>query len=251
MPDPLHYLATWAAGLKPEDIPHDVLVRAQLQHLSAAGNLRAVHKWVFEPTQTSPAARSAAKCALIDFSDHLFWGKTTLGAVFPALENPKGRSAMETLTATVVANEVAARYGAASSLSAEAGQHAARVHSLAAAAASAKIHKLNAEQTRSAFARALNQTPSTSIPLSQTAANDRAQFVGNCIEAGLQATEWAAQNPENRAESVLSQQLLGEAFTGLGDCWLGWAPACSTARRSSAGSPATSGWRAFSATTSG
>ena len=221
MREALHYLATWAAALKPEDVPHDVLVRAQLQHLSAAGNLRAVHKWVFEPRQTSPAARSAAKCALIDFSDHLFWGKTTLGAVFAALESPKGRSALETLTATVVANEVAARYGAATSLSADAGQHAARVHSLAAAAASAKIHKLNAEQTVSAFARALNQTPSTSTPLSRAAANDRAQFVGDCIEAGLQATEWAAKDPTNRAEAILSQELLSEAFTGLGDCWLG------------------------------
>ena len=159
MPEPLHYLASWAAELTPEDVPHDVLVRAQVQHLSAAGNLRAVHRWVLDPDQVTEAGRSAAKCALIDYSDHLFWGKTTLGAVFASLENPKGRSALDTLTATVVANEVAARYGAATSLSSDTGQQAAQVHSLAAAAAWAKIHRLTAEQTQASYARALSQTP--------------------------------------------------------------------------------------------
>lgn len=221
MPEPLQHLATWAAQLKPDGIPKDVLVRAQLQHLSAAGNLRAVHRWVFEATHTSTAARCAAKCALIDFSDHLFWGKTTLGAVFPALEVPKGRTALETLAATVVANEVASRYGAASSLSAEAGQHAARVHSLAAAASTAKILRLSAEQTEAAYSRALDRTPSPTSPFSQASADERAQFVGECIDAGIEAANWASTTSAPATDASLAEELLDQAFTGLGDCWLG------------------------------
>lgn len=221
MPEPLHYLASWAAELTPEDIPHDVLVRAQVQHLSAAGNLRAVHRWVLDPDQVTEAGRSAAKCALIDYSDHLFWGKTTLGAVFASLENPKGRSALDTLTATVVANEVAARYGAATSLSSDTGQQAAQVHSLAAAAAWAKIHRLTAEQTQASYARALNQTPPMSTPMSQASAEERAQSVGHCIDAGILAAQWASENATSGASATLPSKLLSGAFTGLGDCWLG------------------------------
>lgn len=218
MSEPLQHLATWAANLNPEDVPHDVLVRAQLQHLSAAGNLRAVGEWSFASQHASAAARSAAKCALIDFSDHLFWGKTTLGGVFAALESPAGRTALQSLTATVVANEVAARYGAASSLSAEAGQHAARVHCLSAAAATAKILGLSAAQTRSAYSRALTTTPIATVALSQANADARAQFVGDCIDAGVESATWASNHSGG---APLSGELLSQAFTGLGECWLG------------------------------
>ena len=151
MSDSLQSIASWAASLDVADIPKDVLIRAQLQHLSTAGNLRAVLDWPKIYEHRSAAAKYAAQSAQVDYTDHIFWGQTSFGAVFPTLESPKGRSALKSLVATVVANEVAGRFGAATCLSSASSLQSAQVHCLSAAASTAKILDLSAAHTALAY----------------------------------------------------------------------------------------------------
>jgi len=176
-------MAAWAAGLRYQDIPERVLAKARLQTLSV---LAAVHsaaatgpgrviletarEWAGEgPCSLIPSAGKSSLAGAVfaatalsvaqDYDDYLLFGHTGHSAVLvPLLLGEKLGSALEdVLTAQVIANELEGRLGAAVLLGPHNGQTWSFIHLLGAAAAGAKLLKLNAEQTAHALAVSLYQ----------------------------------------------------------------------------------------------
>jgi len=183
-------MAAWAAGLRYQDIPERVLAKARLQTLSV---LAAVHsaaatgpgrvilavarEWAGEgPCSLIPSAGKSSLAGAVfaatalsvaqDYDDYLLAGHTGHSAVLvPLLLGEKlGSSLEDVLTAQVIANELEGRLGAAVLLGPHNGQTWSFIHLLGAAAAGAKLLKLNAEQTAHALATSLYQPTYVLIP---------------------------------------------------------------------------------------
>ena len=228
MPTTLERMGAWTAALSQEDIPRDVLRRAQLQQISTAGAIRAVADFD-APLSGSKASIWAGQSALLDNTDHLFWGQTSSGAVCSTWVEPKGKKASDLLVATVAANEVGGRLGAATSLSDDAGQASLWVHSLCAAVARSKNMQLSGLQIAHAAALALSQCPTPRTRYSQLSHTQRGEIVAQCVRAGLEAADSASQGLQGDLDLIdradgpiqsLSGPSLMAAFTGLGACWL-------------------------------
>jgi hypothetical protein len=229
MANTLNHLGTWSAGLRLEQIPKDVLRRAQLQHLSTAGAIRAVSSWD-APLSGPKAAVWAGRSALLDNTDHLFWGQTSQGAVCATWAETKGQKAVDLLVATVAANEIGGRFGAATSLCGDSGQACLWIHSLCAAVAIARRLGLDGVQSAHAMAIALAESPAPRARFSQLAHTQRAAIVAQSVRAGMEAAESASQGLLGELDLLdrqdgpiqsLSGKALMKAFTGLGTCWLG------------------------------
>ena len=98
-------------------------------------------------TSAHAAARvHSARAAWTDRLDHMLGGPTGVGSVTAAWSASKGSSLGDLLTATVVANEVAGRVGAALMLGPHYGAGAGWVYASSAAIASGRLMGLDTEQ---------------------------------------------------------------------------------------------------------
>ena len=249
----LAQLAHWAAGLNDSAIPPDVLERASLQHLSTAGSIRSVmgrpdtqalhdngpsrgKAWLMAPegpaSKTSPEhaiqVHSAAAC-LTDHVDNLFWGQPGPSIVPTSWASANKASLTELLTATVIANEVAARLGASTLFSSAPGLAAGWVHTLGAAAAAARLAKLDEKHTLQAYALALGTCGPSTWRTCLGHQQSRGLLVANAARAGNHAVELAARGVSGPTHildrrgglfDIVSYLPLRAAFTGLGTTWL-------------------------------
>lgn len=111
-------LAHWAASLEAEQVPADVLQLARVQHVAAAGTVRAARATAGGQACVARAEAGAAHSALLAYTnldDYLLAARAGLGAVPAAWAGAAGTLA-EWLAHTVVANEVAGRVGLALAL---------------------------------------------------------------------------------------------------------------------------------------
>jgi len=246
-------LAQWAAGLNDADIPPDVLERARLQHLSTAGSIRSVisrpecvavqesgpsrgKARLMTPLRTAANSspdhavqvHSTAAC-LTDHVDNLFWGQPGPSIVPVTWAHPKKASLRELLTATVIANEVSARLGASTLFSSAPGLAASWVHALGAAAAVARLSKLDEQQTLHAYAIALGDCGPSTWRISLGSQLNRGLQVAHAARAGVESAGLAARGTTGGTHILdrrgglferVSYLPLRSAFTGLGSTWL-------------------------------
>lgn len=186
-------LGDFAAGLHLEDVPERVLRKARHQTMAILGALyagqsspdamavrtvvagRAVpHGRVpivpgrdlrAASAEDSLLAASAATMAH-DFDDYVFAGHTGHTAVLvPLLLGAElGSDGREALTAQVIANEVAARIGAAVAIGPHNGQMWAPIHAVGAACAAGRLLGLDATSIADAIAIALYSPPFPLMP---------------------------------------------------------------------------------------
>ena len=180
----LETLARWSSSLEYADVPADTLRAARYQVLNMIAVARAASRSheaasiagaiaalaVGEGRSTvagslerrSPVEAATANAAYSmtqDYDDIVWMGHTCHSAVFAPLavaehERLDGRAF---LTAVVVANELAGRVGASSWLGPLNGQMVSFIHLVSAAAATAKLLRLDAQKTTDALAIALMQ----------------------------------------------------------------------------------------------
>lgn len=180
-PSELAKLGAWIAATK--DIPATALhaARLQLVNLVAAANASADISEINALLRDLPLGSGTstniitgeklppASAAYInacysmaeDYDDIIWMGHTCHSAVFASLAvaEAEGRSFDDLLSAIVVANEVAGRLGAASLFGPLNGQMWTFIHLIGAAAATAWLLRLDAEQTTQALAISLSQPP--------------------------------------------------------------------------------------------
>jgi hypothetical protein len=219
----LDQMGQWCAGLKPEDVPPDVLRRAQIQHLSTAGAIRSVAKWDAQ-LPGEKAAKWAGLSALIDNTDHIVWSQTSAGGVCTTWVDTKGQKALAMLTSTVAANEIGARLGLALGPKGEPWW----IHSLTAAVVRSRRLGLSGEQCSNAMAIALANCPT---PGSKDLGHiQTGTIVAKCIQTGTEAAESANQGVQGprdwlgTKDSPFDSACIPNgrrAFNGLGECWLG------------------------------
>ncbi len=156
-------MASWAAGLRLEDLPERVRERARLQRLSilAAGQAGAEEAAPFarhapDGLVGEVYSRAAASIAH-DWDDYLFMGHTGHSSVWAARATTDDPG--DALVAQVAGNELAGRLGAALFLGPHNGQFWASIHCLGAAAAAGVGLRLDAGQLAHALAIALYQPP--------------------------------------------------------------------------------------------
>jgi 2-methylcitrate dehydratase PrpD len=217
----------WCAELRVDDIPNDVLRRAQLQHISTAGAIRSTAHFDAPDLGSEAAARAGRSC-LLDFTDHLIWSQTSPGAVCPTWSDTTGRKAVDLMATTVAANEIGARLGLALGPRTAPDLQPWWIHSLCAAVVRSRQMALNGSQTTHALALALSQCPAPSgTTLSHT---EQALATARCVQAGLDAataasegkkgpTDWLEATGTPFSEACIPQG--ARAFTGLGQIWLG------------------------------
>lgn len=180
----LQTLGRWVAELPGARIPDATLRAARFQVLNmiaaarassrlhdTQGIERAAQAWsggsgratvVRSGTKTDPLSAAwinAAGAMAQDFDDILWMGHTCHSAVFAslALAEHLGSTAKEFLEAVVVANEVSGRLGASCFLGPLNGQMVTHIHLIGAAAAGARLLKLDATRAAHALAISLSQ----------------------------------------------------------------------------------------------
>jgi 2-methylcitrate dehydratase PrpD len=181
VPTHLQRLGEWTATVR--SIPDDVRYAARAQMLDMVAAVHATARGsIAGPvldalrdmgsagpcTSLADGARLAAPDAAIantacsmahDYDDIVWMGHTAHSAVFAALAvgEQVGAEAAEVVDAVVVANELAGRLGASSFLGPLNGQMWTFIHLIGAAAAGARLLRLDAERTTHALAIALAQ----------------------------------------------------------------------------------------------
>src|SRR3954471_3797747 len=187
MPPPTRIgpVAAWVAGLEADSIPERVRERARLQAMNtvaagiagstspAVGRLREATSYWAAPGETGvvgsdeewePAAAAYANAAASiahDWDDYLYMGHTGHSAVWAAraIADVTGASGDDVLAAQIAANEIEGRLGAALFIGPHNGQFWSSIHCAGAAAASARLRRLDPQQTAHAIAIALYQPP--------------------------------------------------------------------------------------------
>ena len=210
-------LAEWACALTAESVPTDVLRRATLQHISTAGTVRSVQDWPVPKIDGSRARQWATRSALLDHADHFFWSPSACLSACASLEAPKGRTALDSLVATVVGNEISARMGLANFFESKDYSGVLRLQCLAVAATRAKTLGLDPATTAHAYALALEHCPLPKTRISSLATEQRATLYSQCFQRGMEAAE-AARDGATASDSSPPGNPL--AFTALGSCWL-------------------------------
>jgi hypothetical protein len=233
----LHRLARFARDLTPGAIPANVMERARLQHIGFAAAVRRVRdldvaRTLAAGVTTQPRDTVRLHAALgggFGWDDHLFAGHTSPGGVSAAWALAKGHTIEELLCATVAANEVAGRLGAALLLGPTAGEALGPVHALAAATAAARLEGLDASEM--AHAMALSLRASAVIPFGATigVAGTGAKAIGAAVVHGFDAVQQVKNGEQGQLDiveatgGVLDSGCwlpLRAAFTGLGKAWL-------------------------------
>lgn len=181
----IEQFAHWVTDLSAGDIPKAVTERARLQAMNtvAAGLAGSTHPAVARLREATsywaapgevgvigsdeewePAAAAYANAAASmahDWDDYVYMGHTGHSAVWTAraIADVTGASGDDVLAAQVAANEIEARLGAALFLGPHNGQFWSSIHCAGAAAAAARMRRLDPDQTAHAIAIALYQPP--------------------------------------------------------------------------------------------
>ena len=184
-PTRIEQFAEWVSDLSTDAIPESVLERARLQAMNtvAAGlagstspsvaRLREATSYWAAPgsvgvigtdDEWEPAAAAYANAAASmahDWDDYLYMGHTGHSAVWAAraIGDVTGASGDDILAAQIAANEIEGRLGAALFIGPHNGQFWSSIHCAGAAAAAARLRRLDPEQTAHAIAIALYQPP--------------------------------------------------------------------------------------------
>jgi len=248
----LSRFARWATDLQLTDLPADVIERARLQHLFCAGVVRSVAErrvaahlresipgrgraLLLAPGEsyTSSAEGAvqyhAALACLVDHVDQLFWAMPSPASVPTCWAHTGRRSLGEMLVATVIANELGARLGAATLFGPAPDLAAYHVQALSAAAAHARLAGLEEEETAQAYALALSFVGPGHWTTLHGQGLARGMAVASAAGAGGRAVALAAQGGQGDLGLLDNAPGLFErvaylpmraAFGGLGDTWL-------------------------------
>lgn len=247
-------VAEWAHGLTFEDIPPRVVEEAKNQilsviaaihagHFSEVGRMvsRAMKDWCpgKEATLIPSGERTSVHYAIFGnaaLSMALFYDDGLLGGhvgstsvVVPmALAEQLGSAGKDMITAQVIANETASRLGLAMLTDALTEYRTPAAHRLGAALATAKLRKLDAAQTRSALAMAV-QDPGVGIRAGFIGSDAKILSAAMSSPAGVQAAELAEQGLVAQGDPIAGEHglldLVGRrgaagAFRTLGEIWL-------------------------------
>ncbi len=248
-------MAEWIAAVRSDDVPERVqtLARHQLVNVLAAIHAgtateeaqaveRAVarhatpgrvtvlptgERWSLADALTVSSARSM----VLDYDDYLYLGHTGHSAVLASLAvaELEARGVDELWLAQVVANEVAGRVGASCVLGPQNGQAWSFIHAAGAAAAAAKLLRLDAERTAHALAIALYQPTFTLWPGFMGPGSKVLTAAGPTL-AGVQAAYCAAEGLTG-ARQIFGHRRKGlwrffafvpipHAMTGFGHAWV-------------------------------
>jgi 2-methylcitrate dehydratase PrpD len=240
-------LAAWAASASHDKMPKAILERARLQHLHLAtlvGDRPADGPWVglkrLYPRGGTALLAGGGKCTAVgaarihttqaawtDRLDHILGGSPGVGAVTASWAYANGAQFSDLLAATVAANEVGGRIGAAILLGPHHGMGAGWVHAASAATAAGRLLGLSEDKLAHAIALAL--ASSGAIPRSIIAGEGRPMGVAAAVTAGLGAASAARSGVRGPLEilevpgGLLENGCwipLHHAFTGLGEAWL-------------------------------
>src|SRR3954471_3445678 len=185
MPTRIEQFANWVAELSLEAIPDRVIERARLQAMNtvaaalagstapAVARLREAASYWAAPgpvgviggdEEWEPAAAAYANAGASmahDWDDYLYMGHTGHSAVWAAraVGDLIGADSDDILAAQIAANEIEGRLGAALFIGPHNGQFWSSIHCAGAAAAAARLRRLDPEQTAHAIAIALYQPP--------------------------------------------------------------------------------------------
>src|SRR3954454_20841787 len=256
MPPPtrIEQFAAWVAHLEADAIPERVRERARLQAMNtvAAGmagstspavtRLREATSYWAAPgavgvigtdDEWEPAAAAYANAAASmahDWDDYIYMGHTGHSAVWAAraIGDVTGASGDDIIAAQIAANEIEGRLGAALFVGPHNGQFWASIHCAGAAAASARLRRLDPEQTAHAIAIALYQPPFGLWPGfmgPDTKLLTAAEPVAQGIRAAMLAASGftgALDMIENRRGFLahFSYAPRPELLDGLGESWL-------------------------------
>jgi hypothetical protein len=215
----LSRLAEWARALEPRDVPDDVLRLARLQHVGAAGAVRAAAAATGEPIVATDAPATARLLALYEYDDFLLAGRAGLGAVPVPWSLAKGHTVEELALATVVGDEIGGRVGLAMLLGPRANHADTYAPAAAGAAAGAWLAGESADGIANAVAAALAAGGRLSVGeaadgvVGTRAATAATQSIGRAGDLGVLEPGSAFWQP-------LCQRPLHGAFGGLGHAWL-------------------------------
>ncbi|HJN78309.1 MAG TPA: MmgE/PrpD family protein [Myxococcota bacterium] len=239
--------AEWSTSLQLGDVPERVLERARLQHLSTAG---AVHTSLAagqalglglgrgkEPAlasgrrvgQKQALRYHAGNAAAWDCCDQILWGPAGPGSVCGTWSSAREHTLGELLLATVIANELSARVGAAGLLAPNSATGWTGLQAVAAAAAIARLRGSSAETTANALALSLSDGGCASTAGLATSHHVRARVAANAVVAGASAVDAASDGiagPVSLLDTDAWYQALGcpvvlrHVFGGLGTAWL-------------------------------
>src|SRR3954462_13338304 len=256
MPPPtrIEQFASWASGLSAEGIPEQTLERARLQAMNtvaaglagstapAVAQLREATSYWAAPggvgvigtdDEWEPAAAAYANAAASmahDWDDYLYMGHTGHSAVWSAraIADLTGAENGDVIAAQIAANEIEGRLGAALFIGPHNGQFWSAIHCAGAAAAAARLRRLDPEQTAPAIAIALYQPPYGLWPGFMgpdtkllTAAEPVAQGIRAAILAasGFTGPLDVIDNPRGFL-AHFSYAPRPEGLAGLGESWL-------------------------------
>jgi 2-methylcitrate dehydratase PrpD len=247
-------VATWAAGLKFEDLPRRVIEEAKNQvlsmiaavhagHFSDAGRVvsRTVKEWGSgkDATLIPSGERTGVRDAIfgntalgmaLDYDDYLFAGHTGHSAVLVtlAMAEKVGISGQDFLLAQVIANEIGGRVGASALLGPLNGQMWSFIHLISSALICAKLMDLDVQQTAHAVGIALVQ-PTYPLHPGFFGSEAKVLLAATTAPLGLQAAELANNGMRGALDiferergffDVFASQPLPGAFEGLGKVWL-------------------------------
>jgi 2-methylcitrate dehydratase PrpD len=213
----IRHAAEWIVGLKPSDIPQDVVALARAQRINILASMyagartaigRSVTAAVTEIDDGGPvvslpdgklrsllsAAYLGAVCATaLELDDFVFAGHTGQAAVTVplVLGQLTGASGVEALVAQIAANEVAGRLGAVMTAGPQHGHMKAYLNRAAATTAAARLLGLDAETTARALAIALSAPEFPLFPAAYSP-DTKALCTGDPVTGGIRAAYLAA-----------------------------------------------------------
>lgn len=247
-------IAQWICELRYDQIPGRVLEKTRLQYLSVLAAVfagartqagQAVLSVVrrLEPDgpctllpsgeKTGPLGALLGTCSLsmaLDYDDYLWMGHTGHSAVLVPLVVGEFLKASwkDCLVASVVADEVEGRFGAACAIGPHNGQMWSYIHAFGAACAAAALLRLSPQQTTHAIGIALYQPPYPLLPgffgpdsKLLTAALPSAQGVlaALCASEGMTGSARILDDPQGFLARIPFQSI-PEMLGGLGEVWV-------------------------------
>jgi 2-methylcitrate dehydratase PrpD len=247
-------IADWAHGLSFEDISSRVVEEAKNQVLSVIAGIHAGHfsdigrmvsrtmkDWSpsKESTLIPSGERTSSHCAIFGnaaLSMALLYDDSLLGAhpgatsvvVSLALAEQLGASGKDLVISQIIANETAARLGLAMLTDPLSDYRTPAAHRLAAALAAAKLRKLDAAQTYSALALAV-QDPGIGVRAGFIGSDAKILGAAMAAPGGVQAAELAENGltahgdpigGEHGLLDMVGRRGAAGAFRSLGEIWL-------------------------------
>ena len=247
-------LADWIVSVQSSHVPKSVRDNAELQLMSVLaallegaqsshgqGLMRAVRKFGSRGSATtlphgnkvSPHTALLVNAGLSmvhDYDDYLFMGHTGHSAVLTALAVGEDVDAAlsDVVTAQVIANEVAGRFGAYVAIGPQNGQLWAHIHLAASVSAAAKLYGLTTSQTAHALALAFYMPPFASFPgffgsdakvLTAAVPASQGVFAVNLATEGFVGAADILEHPRGFA-SQFAFVPMPEFMGGLGTAWV-------------------------------